>query len=36
MGIFDHLYKEHSADELKVWGINKDRLKDGLDEELEI
>ena len=26
--LFKHLYSEHSFDELKVWGINRDLLKE--------
>ena len=35
MECYEHLYKQHSFEELKLWGINKDRIKDGLEEETD-
>lgn len=36
MSVYEHFYREHSASELKKWGINKEILGTGLSQDLRL
>ena len=33
LSIYEHYYTSHTRSELKKWGINRDRLAEGLEDE---
>ena len=36
MSVYEHFYRDHSASELKKWGINREILGQGLSEDLRL